>query len=90
MKNKHAILRIAKKCLDTGVSPLQIKYREANLILACKLGKHIFFGVSKYKYTMPEGEATWSTTKCLQAWLEAAKTDKQIDLFEGVQNEKTY
>lgn len=78
------LLRLAKRCLEEGLSHELKRHREAMLVQSCKSGKFNFYGVSKYKYIVPEGEAIWSTNQCLQQWLEAAKNDKQLDLFEGI------
>ena len=82
--NKELLSRLAKKVLENNISPELKKVRELNLLEVAKTGKFIMFGVSKWRYTMPEGEATTSRNKCIIAWLEFTKNDKQLDLFEGV------
>lgn len=82
--NKELLSRLAKKVLENNINPELKKARELNLLEVAKTGKFIMFGVSKWKYTMPEGDATTSRNKCLYAWLEFSKNNNQIDLFEGV------
>lgn len=83
---RKLLARLAKGCLDKNIPESLVKFRERQLIETARHGKFIFHGVCKYKFTMPEGESTWSTNICLQAWLNHAKNNQQLDLFDEVQN----